>query len=156
LAASETPDPRKTMPSAVKQTFWRITLIYITSLTIIGVNIPYTEPRLMGGGGAAASPFVIVFNNAGVTGIDHLVNATVCISVLSIGMACVYAGSRVLTAMAETGYAPRVFTYVDKSGRPLYSVLILLAFGPLAYVTIDATGSVVCSWQSIRDEVAIC
>lgn len=47
-----------------------------------------------------------------------LVNATICVSVLSIGLSCVYAGSRTLTALAETGYAPRIFAY----GKPyLYS-----------------------------------
>jgi amino acid transporter len=51
--------------------------------------------------------------------------------VLSIGLSCVYAGSRTLTALAETGYAPKVFTYVDKSGRPLWSVCAILIFGPV-------------------------
>lgn len=55
LAATETPNPRKTLPSAVKNTFWRITLIYITSLTIIGLAIPYDDPDLFGGSGADVS-----------------------------------------------------------------------------------------------------
>jgi amino acid transporter len=71
LAASETPNPRKAMPSAVKNTFWRITLIFITSLLMIGLLIPYDEPRLLGGSGASASPFVLVFANAGVSGLDR-------------------------------------------------------------------------------------
>lgn len=148
LAASETPNPRKTMPAAVKQTFWRITLIYVSSLTIIGLLIPYNDDRLVGSSSydAKASPFVLVFTYAGVKGLDHLVNATICISVLSIGLSCVYAGSRTLTALAETGYAPRFFTYVDKSGRPLWSVIAILAFGPIAYVNVAAAGSTVFNW----------
>jgi amino acid transporter len=149
LAASETPNPRKTMPSAVKNTFWRITLIYITSLTLIGLLIPYNDERLLSGTSsydAAASPFVLAFNYANVKGLDHLVNATICISVLSIGLSCVYAGSRTLTALAETGYAPRFFTYVDKSGRPLWSVIAILAFGPIAYVNVASVGGQVFNW----------
>lgn len=53
---------------------------------------------------------------------------------MSIGLSCVYAGSRTLTALAETGYAPKIFAYVDKSSRPLWSVVAILAFGALAYV----------------------
>ncbi|KAF8873883.1 hypothetical protein BD779DRAFT_1425037, partial [Infundibulicybe gibba] len=53
----------------------------------------------------AASPFVIVLDNAGIKGLGHFVSATICISVLSIGLSCVYAGSRTLTALAETGDA---------------------------------------------------
>ncbi|TEB30780.1 APC amino acid permease [Coprinellus micaceus] len=146
LAASETPNPRETMPAAVKGTFWRITLIYITSLTIIGLLIPYDEPRLLGGGGAAASPFVIALKDAGISGLDHFVNVTICISVLSIGLSCVYAGSRTLTALAETGYAPKIFAYVDKSSRPLWSVVAILAFAPLAFLRVATTGTVVFDW----------
>ncbi|KAF5367285.1 hypothetical protein D9615_010458 [Tricholomella constricta] len=146
LAASETPNPRETMPAAVKGTFWRITIIYISSLTLIGLMIPYNEPRLLGGGGAAASPFVIALDMAKIPGLNHFINVTICISVLSIGMACVYAGSRTLTALAETGYAPKIFCYVDKSSRPLYSVLAILAWAPLAYVNVVAAGDVVFKW----------
>ncbi|WOO77221.1 Amino-acid permease inda1 [Vanrija pseudolonga] len=146
LAATETPNPRQTMPSAVKNTFWRITLIYITSLTIIGLALPYDEPLLKVGSGAQASPFVIVMKNAGINGLDHLVNITICISVLSIGLSAVYAGSRTLTALAETGYAPRFFAYVDKAGRPLWSVVLLLATGPLAYINLADVGSQVFDW----------
>lgn len=146
LAATETPNPRQTLPSAVKNTFWRITIIYITSLTIIGLLIPYNDPDLYGGSGADISPFVIVIRRAGINGLDHLINATICISVLSIGLSCVYAGSRTLTALAETGYAPRFFTYVDKSGRPLYSVIAILIFGPIAYVNLASVGDAVFNW----------
>lgn len=147
LAATETPNPRKTLPSAVKNTFWRITLIYMTSLCIIGLNLPYNQERLLGGSdGAGTSPFVIMANLAGLNGLDHLINITICISVLSIGLSCVYAGSRVLTAMAETGFAPKVFTYVDKSGRPLWSVILVLMFGPIAYVNVVSAGDTVFNW----------
>jgi amino acid transporter len=71
------------MPAAVKGTFWRITIIYITSLIIIGLAVPYTDDRL-GGSGAGASPFVIVMDRARIPVFNHIVNATICISVLSI------------------------------------------------------------------------
>ncbi|GAA5866545.1 hypothetical protein JCM8547_005451 [Rhodosporidiobolus lusitaniae] len=147
LAATETPNPRKTLPAAVKGTFWRITLIYISSLLIIGLNVPANNETLLGGSdGAGTSPFVIMTKLAGLNGLDHLINITICISVLSIGLSCVYAGSRVLTALAETGYAPRVFTYVDKSGRPLWSVIAVLMFGPIAYVNVVSAGDTVFNW----------
>merc|ERR1712093_207419 len=131
----------------VKNAFWRITLIYITSLTIIGLNLPYNQETLLGGSdGAGTSPFVIMANLAGLNGLDHLINITICISVLSIGLSCVYAGSRVLTAMAETGFAPKIFTYVDKSGRPLFSVIAVLMFGPIAYVNVVSAGDTVFNW----------
>lgn len=146
LAAAETPNPRKTIPSAVKSTFWRVTMVYITSLTIIGLAIPYDDARLYNGTGATASPFVILIVKAGINGLDHLINVTILIAVLSIGLSAVYAGSRMLTAIAETGYAPKCFTYIDKAGRPLYSLIFICAFGPLAYINCADVGGAVFDW----------
>jgi len=147
LAAAETPNPRKTMPSAIKNTFWRITIIYILSLLVIGLNVPYNDPNLLGGSyDANTSPFVRMIDLAHISGLNHLVNATITVSVLSIGLSCVYGGSRTLTALAEQGYAPRIFTYVDKAGRPLWSVIFLLAWGAISYVNTAAAGSEVFDW----------
>ncbi|KIY72261.1 APC amino acid permease [Cylindrobasidium torrendii FP15055 ss-10] len=148
LAASETPDPRKTMPGAVKGTFWRVTIIYLTSLTIIGLLVPWNDEKLIGGSDASASPFVIALDRANINGLNHLINVTVCISVLSIGLSCVYAGSRTLTALAEQGFAPKLFAYVDKSSRPIWSLAAILIFGVIAYVNCASgtTGDDVFAW----------
>ncbi|RXW14337.1 hypothetical protein EST38_g11518 [Candolleomyces aberdarensis] len=53
LAASKAPDPRATMPPAVKRAVWCIIIIYNKSLTTL---IGYDEPRLLGGSDATASP----------------------------------------------------------------------------------------------------
>ncbi|KAL0576415.1 Amino-acid permease inda1 [Marasmius crinis-equi] len=146
LAASETPNPRESMPTAVKGTFWRVTLIYVTSLLFIGLLVPYTEPRLFGASDASASPFVIVLDNAKIKGLNHLVNATICVSVMSIAISCVYAGSRTLTALAETKFAPSIFTYIDKSSRPLWSLVATIAWAPIAYVGVSSSSDEVFAW----------
>lgn len=121
---------------------------YIVSLSIIGLLVPYSEDRLAGSGliDVTASPFVIVAFNAGLTGLDSFLNVVILISVLSIGNSCVYGGSRTLTAMAETGYAPRIFTYVDRAGRPLISTLVIIAFGLIAYVGEASEGETIFAW----------
>ncbi|GEM10034.1 APC amino acid permease [Rhodotorula toruloides] len=74
---------------AIKSTFWRVTVIYVGTLLIIGLNLPYDNPRLLGGGSdAAASPFVIMVERAGLTGLDHLNNVTICISATIFVLAC--------------------------------------------------------------------
>lgn len=78
-------------------------------------------------------------------GLD-LINVVICISVLSIGLSCVYAGSRTLTALAETGFAPSIFAYVDKSSRPLFSVIAGLCLAPLAYINLAPDGERVFNW----------
>jgi amino acid transporter len=94
----------------------------------------------------SASPFVIAMSNAGLHGFDSFINVVILVSVISIGMSGVYGGSRTLTALAEKGYAPRVFAYVDRAGRPLPSTALVIAFGLLAYVNIATTGPTIFEW----------
>lgn len=149
LAAAESSNPVKMMPSAIKQVFWRITLFYILGLFFIGLLIDDSDPALLNAGAyndPKASPFVLVGKYAGLKGFDSFMNLVILVSVLSISVSAVYGGSRTLTALAQQRYAPKIFTYIDKSGRPLFSVLIIIAFGLIAFVSLSATGPVVFTW----------
>ncbi|KAK1753800.1 amino-acid permease inda1 [Echria macrotheca] len=145
LAASESKTPLQTLPSACKQVFWRVTLFYVLSLLFVGLLISADDERLIGANAFAnsqASPFVLVGKYAGLNGYDHFINGVIMVSVISIGLSGVYGGSRTLTALAEQGYAPRVFAYVDRSGRPLYSTIIVVAMGFLAFAGVDQKNAV--------------
>ncbi len=149
LAAAEAKNPLKSLPGAIKQVFWRITLFYVLGLFFVGLLIPYDDENLLGANPYAdvnASPFVLVGKYANLKGFDSFMNVIILVSVLSIGVSAVYGGSRTLTALAQQGYAPKCFSYIDRSGRPLLSVAFLLAFGPLAYVNLDADGPTVFDW----------
>jgi amino acid transporter len=61
-------------------------------------------------------------------------NAVILIAVLSVGNSSIYASSRTLAALAEQGQAPNSFGYIDRSGRPLVSILVSSAFGLLCFV----------------------
>lgn len=150
LAAAESQTPVQSLPSAVKQVFWRITLFYILGLFFVGLMVPYDHEGLFGNTDllfdVSASPFVIAANEAGLQGFGHFMNVVILISVLSIANSCVYGGSRCLTALAEQGYAPGFFTYVDRAGRPLLSTIFILAFGPIAYVSLSTSVGDVFDW----------
>ncbi|KAL8984781.1 MAG: hypothetical protein Q9177_004608 [Variospora cf. flavescens] len=148
LAAAETANPRKSLPTAVKQVFWRICLFYIVSLTLVGLLVPYTDPRLIGqsSSDAKASPFVIAIKNAGITGLDSVMNVVIMISVLSVGNSAVYGSSRTLAALAEQGQAPRFLAYIDRKGRPLKAIGIAAAFGFLAYLAASNKDTEVFTW----------
>ncbi|KAF2732248.1 hypothetical protein EJ04DRAFT_441391 [Polyplosphaeria fusca] len=149
LAAAETKNPLKSLPGAIRQVFWRITLFYVLGLFFVGLLIRYDDDRLLGAGGyidVNASPFVLVGKDAGLTGFDSFMNVVILISVISIGVSGVYGGSRTLTALSEQGYAPKIFSYIDRSGRPLWSVAAILICGALAYVNLDAQGPTVFDW----------
>lgn len=135
LAAAETANPRKSLPTAIKQVFWRITLFYIVSLTLIGLLVPYNDPRLLlPDDSAAASPFVIAIENAGIEVLPSVMNVVILIAVLSVGNSSVFGSSRTLAALADQGQAPRCFSYIDRRGRPLVAIIIASLMGLLAYL----------------------
>ena len=149
LAAAESSNPARSLPSAVKQVFWRITTFYVLGLTLVGLLVSSTDENLLNSSNPYAdgvSPFVLAGKYAGLNGFDHFMNLVICISVVSIGVSSVYGSSRTLTALAEQDYAPKVFTYIDKSGRPLVSVVFTMIFGALAYVSIASGGMAVFDW----------
>ncbi|KAL8713626.1 MAG: hypothetical protein Q9225_006745 [Loekoesia sp. 1 TL-2023] len=148
LAAAETANPRKSLPTAVKQVFWRICLFYIVSLTLVGLLVPYTDPRLIGqsSSDAKASPFVIAIKNAGIIGLDSVMNVVIMISVLSVGNSSIYGSSRTLAALAEQGQAPKFLAYIDRRGRPLFAIAVASTVGLLAYLAASTKENEVFSW----------
>jgi yeast amino acid transporter len=143
-------NPRKTLPRATKQVTWRIIIFYLVSLTIIGCLVKYDNPRLLSGQYSTditASPFVIAVESAGIQVIPSIMNAVILISVLSVGNSSTYGASRTLQALAEKGQAPRVFMYIDKRGRPLASLVLILGLGLVAFFgTIPGQGPVIFDW----------
>ncbi|KAG8878975.1 glyceraldehyde-3-phosphate dehydrogenase 1 [Tulasnella sp. 332] len=146
LAAAETANPRKTLPTATKQVFWRVTFFYIVSLLLVGFLVPYNDPNLLNGSGAAASPFVIAIKNARIKALPSIFNAVILISVLSVGNSATFATSRTLTALAGYRQAPKFLMYVDREGRPLFSLLIVIVFGCLGYINLSSSSSTVFNW----------
>ncbi|KAF5001484.1 hypothetical protein FDECE_10922 [Fusarium decemcellulare] len=149
LAAAESKNPTKAVPSAIKQIFWRISLFYILGLFLIGLLIDCNDESLLSASAysdSQASPFVLVGKYAGLRGLDHFMNVVILSSVLSIGIASVYGGSRTLTALCQQSYGPKLFTYIDRAGRPLPSVGVIIACGLLAYINLSAQGPVIFDW----------
>ncbi|KAF2488803.1 AAT family amino acid transporter [Lophium mytilinum] len=141
LCAAETDNPRKTLPTAVKQVFWRICLFYMVSLTIVGCLVPYDDPHLIGASSsdANASPFVIAVNNAGIKVVPSIMNVVILIAVLSVGNSSIYGSSRTLAALADRGQAPKFLGYIDRSGRPLMAILFSSVFGFICYIVAAGT-----------------
>ena len=153
LAAAETKNPLKSVPKAAKQVLWRVALFYVINLLIVGLNIPYTDPHLLGSGKAGdagvdskASPFVLAIQNAGISVLPSIINAVVLISSLSVANSCIYASTRIVQALCMTGNGPRILAYVDKQGRPIGPVIVQLLFGVIAYIQLASTGLTVFDW----------
>ncbi|MCM3130413.1 amino acid permease [Paenibacillus provencensis] len=148
VAAGESENPRKSVPRAIRQIFWRILIFYILTILVIGLIIPYSDPNLLNSDleTISVSPFTLVFEKAGLAFAASVMNAVILTSVLSAGNSGMFASSRVLYALAKDGKAPRIFGKLNKRGIPVYSLLLTAAIGMLAFLASMFGDGVVYTW----------
>ncbi|MFT4174411.1 MAG: amino acid permease [Rhodocyclaceae bacterium] len=148
IAAGESENPRKNIPRAVKQVFWRILLFYVLSIFIIGLLIPYTDPNLLSSSeeNIAVSPFALVFQRAGLAFAAAVLNAVILTSVLSAGNSGMYASTRMLYAMACDGKAPRMFARLSKNGVPRNALYATTVVSMLCFLTAIFSEKLVFFW----------
>ncbi|KAI1335131.1 amino-acid permease inda1 [Xylariaceae sp. FL0016] len=148
LAAAESANPRKSIPLAAKQVFFRIFFFYIVNLFILGLILSSTDERLKNASGSNSrfSPFVLAIQDAGISALPSIFNAVITVSVISVANSCTFGSTRTMQAMAERGMAPKFLSYVDKSGRPLWCIVIQIGFGLLGYVGAAPQGNKAFDW----------
>lgn len=148
LAAAEAANPLKSIPTATKQVFWRLTFFYVVSLFILGLIVPYNNENLLNASGANTkySPFVIAIRLAEIKALPSIFNSIITISVISVANSCTYGSTRTMQALAERGMAPQFLAYIDSKGRPLWGVLIQLGFGLLAFIGESNRQGIVFNW----------
>ncbi|RDW93203.1 putative arginine transporter [Aspergillus mulundensis] len=148
IAAGETENPRKTVPSAIRKTFFRILFFFVLTIFFIGILVKSDDNQLLNANGndANSSPFVIVANNAGVAVLPDIINAVLLTVVLSAANSNVYSASRILIGLAQEGFAPRFFKKTSKNGVPYYSVAFASAFGLLGFMNVSNSGATVFNW----------
>lgn len=147
IAAGETENPRKTVPAAIKTTFYRIMFLFVLTVFFIGILIPYTNDRLVSDGSdASASPFVIAADLAGVQTLPGIINAVLLTVVLSAANSNVYSGSRIIVGLAQERCAPAFFKRTTKGGVPIAGVIFTTVFGLLGFLNLSESGSEVFGW----------
>lgn len=148
LAAAESANPRKAIPTATKQVFWRIAFFYIVNLFILGLIIKSSDERLLGSSGAntKASPFVLAIQDAGIKVLPSIFNTVITLAVISVANSCTFGSTRTMQALAERGMGPKFLAYIDKKGRPIWCILIQVAFGFLAFIGEATDGGTIFAW----------
>ncbi|KAF4978215.1 hypothetical protein FZEAL_5376 [Fusarium zealandicum] len=147
IGAGETKDPRKTVPSAMKWTFWGVFSIFIATVFFLGINIPYTNPDLTKESqDASASPLVIVAQLAGVPVLPSILNAVLLTAVLTAANSDVYSSSRILISLADSGHAPAFLKKTNRFGTPYYAVGVCAMVGFLSFLNLSTDGAVVFEW----------
>ncbi|KAK6462810.1 proline specific permease [Scheffersomyces coipomensis] len=139
--------PRRNIPKAANRFIYRLAFFYILGTLVISVIVDKNNPDLLSGSGnAAASPFVIGIQNAGIPVLNHIINAAILTSAASAGNSFTYSASRALYSMARRGLAPKIFTKVNRLGVPYYCVMASIAVGCLAYLNVSSTSANVFNW----------
>jgi lysine-specific permease len=137
VAAGEAEDPRRSIPIAIRQVFWRILMFYVLSIFVIGMLIPYTDPSLLKTGDAhiSTSPFTLVFERAGLAAAASVMNAVILSALLSAGNSGMYASTRMLYTMALKRQAPASFGRLSRSGVPRYALYATALIAALCFLT---------------------
>ncbi|KAL2208296.1 dicarboxylic amino acid permease [Sarocladium strictum] len=148
MTFGETPNPRKNVPIAVRQTFWRIASFYIIGVLFLGMAVPYNSEELLGATkqktSAAASPFVIAAKIAGIKVFPDIINACLLVFTLSAATtADIYCASRSLYGLSKDRQAPKIFSKTLKNGSPVWAVALSAAFSVLAYMNATKSSSTV-------------
>lgn len=140
VLGGEAKSPRYSMAHAANVVPWRVSVFYMVSAVLVSVIVPSSDSRLLGGSGAAASPFVIASAEAGIKGVPDIINACMIIGILAIALECIYLPSRILRTMALQKLIPEVIAHVDERGRPRWALLLTGVVGVvLTYMSLSGT-----------------
>lgn len=137
ITAGETKDPQTSIPKAVRNVFWRILLFYILSMVVISFIIPYTDPSLINASteNVGASPFTLVFQQAGFRFAAAAINIVILTAVLSTANASMYTATRTLWHIAKEGHGPKILCKTTKSGIPVNALLVTALIGGVVFLT---------------------
>lgn len=147
ISAAETSNPRKSLRKAMKQIFWRILVFYMFAIIMVCFIVRYDDPSLLGNSKWPVSPFVIGLSNGGIKVLPSIINACILVAMLSAANASVFATYKPLVALANAGHGPKFLAYVDRKGRPMYSILIAVGFGFIGLAGGSSGGSEMLLWM---------
>lgn len=150
VTVGEAQNPRKTIPRAIKLTFYRILFFYCLSVLLLGMIVPYNSPELTKaltkGSTAAASPFVVAIKEANIKVLPGFLNGCILIFVFSAANSDLYIASRTLYGIACQGKAPKIFAWTDKRGVPVPALALSTAFALLAFLNVSNNSKQVFSY----------
>ncbi|KAJ3267770.1 hypothetical protein HDV01_004041 [Terramyces sp. JEL0728] len=130
ITAGEAANPSKSVPRAINGTFWRIAIFYFSTIFLIGLILSSSQlAELAATGGLDKSPFVFTLKTAGIGFASDLINFVALVAVVSAANSSVYACSRTMMALCQTGKGPAFLGKNDKRGVPLLQTVIVATLG---------------------------
>ncbi|RMD43172.1 hypothetical protein DV735_g1964, partial [Chaetothyriales sp. CBS 134920] len=140
VTVGEAQNPRKTIPRAIRLTFYRILIFYCVSVLLLGMIVPYNSTDLAfavkSTTSASASPFVVAIKLAGINALPGILNGCICLFVFSAANSDLYIASRTLYSLSVEGYAPKIFRRTNNAGVPYMALGLSILFSLLSYLNV--------------------
>src|ERR1700736_279781 len=130
VTSGEAKDPARALPRAMRWTFARLGIFYIGGLAVVVGIVPWTLV------GLGESPFVRVFDSAGIPAAAGVMNFVVLTAVLSSVNCNLYLTSRMLFSLSRGGYAPAALGRLSKRGTPV-AALLASSLGMIAALFVE-------------------
>lgn len=103
---------------ATRIAFATLVLVYVGAMAVLVGVMPWKNA------GVSESPFVTVFKVAGIPAAGFIMNFVVLSAALSGANASLYVASRMLFALARSGYAPQRMGVLNQHGVPMGALLV--------------------------------
>jgi len=146
VTAGEAADPKTAVPRALRRTLGYLALFYLGGLALVVGIVPWPEI------GLGQSPFVRVFERAGIPAASNIMNFVVLSAALSSALCNLYFTARMLFSLARGGFAPPFLGQLSKKGMPVAAVLVSSVGMAVALVlsqTLKQTAFVFSDWLSV-------
>ncbi|KAJ5941539.1 AAT family amino acid transporter [Penicillium verrucosum] len=128
ITVGEAVNPRKTIPRAIRLTFWRIIFFYVLSVFLVGLNVPYNSPDLLFANkkktSASASPFVVAISSAGIRILPSIFNGS----------------------LQSRDRAPRFLARTNARGVPFFALGASSIFTLLAFMNVSSGSETIFSY----------
>ncbi|GAB3293533.1 amino acid permease [Parasphingorhabdus pacifica] len=126
VTASESRNPGRDVPRAARGMVLRLGLFYILGMLVVVSILPWNQVST--GDDVTQSPFVRLFDIAGVPAAAGVMNFVILTAALSAMNTNLYVTARMTFSLARDGYAPKWFAKLSDSGAPRRA-LVLSALG---------------------------
>ena len=120
LTASESENPKKSIPAALEKVTFRIIGLYVIPTFLLALILPWQSSSLN------ESAFAFALHRYGLHKIAHIFSFLIIAGALSCANSGLYATIRTLHALSEKKMGPKFLTKVTKQGVPITATLITL------------------------------
>lgn len=142
VIAAETRNPRKAIPTACKNTVFRIFYVYFGLTIAYGITVAYNDPAFHNAEKVMRSPMTIAFTNAGWENSKYFVTTFILLTCISSINSAIYFASRSLFTWAEAGFGPKIFAKTTKHGVPWVAIHTVHLTGFISILSYKSGSSV--------------